>query len=58
MPASSLWGRTSKDYAVVRLTRPAFKRQIGFVTSHGVHTRPAAEAFIPIVRAVAKSLAD
>ncbi len=58
VPASALWGRASKDYAVVRLTRPTLKRQIGFLTSHGVHTRPAAEAFIPIVRSVAKSLGD
>lgn len=57
-PASALWGRTSKDYAVVRITRPALKRQIGFLTPHGVHTRPAAEAFMPFVRAVAKSMGD
>jgi DNA-binding transcriptional LysR family regulator len=56
VPASALWGRTSKDYAILRLTRPALRRQIGFLTSHGVHTRPAAEAFMPIVRAAAKSL--
>lgn len=58
VPSSVLWGRTAKDYAVVRIVRPTPKRQIGFLTSHGVHTRPAAEAFMPIVRAVAKSLGE
>lgn len=58
VPASALWGRTAKDYAAVRITRPALKRQIGFLTPHGVHTRPAAEAFMPHVRAAAKSLGD
>jgi DNA-binding transcriptional LysR family regulator len=58
VPSSALWGRTAKDYAVVRLTRPAMKRQIGFLTPHGVHTRPAAEAFMPHMRAAVKSLGD
>jgi LysR family cyn operon transcriptional activator len=58
VPASALWERASKDYAVMRITRPTLKRQIGFLTSHGVHTRPAAEAFMPFVRTVAKSMSD
>lgn len=58
VPASALWGRPAKDYAVLRITRPTLRRQIGFLALHGAHTRPAAEAFIPIVKAVAKSLAD
>lgn len=58
VPASALWERPSGNYVVVRITRPTLRRQIGFLTLHGVHTRPAAEAFIPIVRSVAKSLAD
>ncbi|CAM2871496.1 LysR substrate-binding domain-containing protein [Rariglobus hedericola] len=58
VPSSALWGRVAKDYAVVRIIRPTPKRQIGFLTLHGVHTRPAAEAFIPIVRAVAKNLGE
>ena len=56
VPSSALWGRDEKSYAVVRITKPTPKRQIGFLTLHGVHTRPAAEAFILIVRAVAKEL--
>jgi DNA-binding transcriptional LysR family regulator len=56
VPASALWGRNDVDYAVVRITRPTPKRQIGFLTLHGVHSRPASEVFIPIVRAVVKSL--
>jgi len=58
VPASALWGRTSGDYVALNVTRPSLRRQIGFLTLHGAHTRPAAEAFIPIVKAVAKSLAD
>ncbi|HEY9250839.1 MAG TPA: LysR substrate-binding domain-containing protein [Rariglobus sp.] len=58
VPASALWGRASRDYAVVRIVRPALRRQIGFLSLHGAHTRPAAEAFMPIVKAVAKALAE
>jgi DNA-binding transcriptional LysR family regulator len=58
VPASALWGRPSRDYVALRITRPALKRQIGLLTLHGAHTRPAAEVFIPIIKAVAKSLSD
>jgi LysR family cyn operon transcriptional activator len=58
VPASALWGRSAKNYAVLRITRPALRRQIGFLTMHGAHTRPAAEAFMTIVKTVAKSLAS
>jgi len=60
VPASALWGRTDspKTYAVLRITRPALRRQIGFLTSHGAHSRPAADAFIAIVKTVAKTLAE
>lgn len=58
VPSSALWGRTAKDYVAVTIARLAPKRQIGFLTLHGTHARPAAEVFIPIIRAVAKSLSD
>lgn len=57
VPSSALWDRPAKDYAAVPITRPALRRQIGFLSPHGVHMRPAAEAFMPIMRAAAKSLA-
>ncbi len=56
VPASALWGRPEGDYVALRIVRPTLARQIGFLTLHGAHSRPAAAAFIPIVAAVAKSL--
>ncbi|MET0262048.1 MAG: LysR substrate-binding domain-containing protein [Rariglobus sp.] len=56
VPASALWDRPADNYATVRIIRPSLRRQIGFLTLHGAHARPAAAVFIPIVKAVAKSL--
>ncbi|WP_269799098.1 LysR family transcriptional regulator [Geminisphaera colitermitum] len=55
VPSSALWGRTGNELAgcaVLRVERPGLRRQVGFLNLSGVHTRPAAEAFIPIVQAV------
>ncbi|EIQ01543.1 transcriptional regulator [Opitutaceae bacterium TAV1] len=57
VPSSALWGRGRElaGCVVVRIVRPVLKRQVGFLNLHGVHTRPAAEAFVPIVREVVKA---
>lgn len=55
VPSSALWGRTDDELAgcaVLRVERPGLRRQVGFLNLSGVHTRPAAEAFIPIVQSV------
>jgi LysR family cyn operon transcriptional activator len=57
VPTSALWGRDRElaGCVVVRIARPGIRRQVGFLNLHGVHTRPAAEAFMPIVHEVVKA---
>jgi DNA-binding transcriptional LysR family regulator len=39
---------------VVRIVRPTLRRKIGFLDVHGSQPRPAAEVFMPLVRAAVK----
>lgn len=41
---------------IVRIVRPALRRRIGFLDVHGAQARPAAEVFMPLVRAAVKEL--
>ncbi|MDR0902914.1 MAG: LysR family transcriptional regulator, partial [Opitutaceae bacterium] len=58
VPASALWGRGRElaGCAVARIARPGIRRQVGFLNLYGAHPRPAAEAFMPIVREVLKAV--
>lgn len=57
-PESGLWGRdrSGAGWRSLRISRPQIRRQIGFLDVHGTQARPAAEAFMPFVRAAAKEV--
>jgi LysR family cyn operon transcriptional activator len=59
VPESGLWGRDGGEggWRALRITRPSLRRQIGFLDVHGAQARPAAEVFMPLVRAVVRELA-
>ena len=59
LPEAALWGRDAAagGWRAIRIVRPGLRRQIGFLDVHGAQARPAAEAFMPLVRAVVRELA-
>jgi LysR family cyn operon transcriptional activator len=50
VPALALGGDTPEGCKVLRITKPAMKRQIGVLTLQGAPPRPAAQAFLPLLR--------
>lgn len=50
IPSSSLGGEVPEGCRVVRISKPAIRRQIGVLTVQGAPPRPAVEAFLPLLR--------
>lgn len=58
LPSSALWGLHPDGWVVRRITRPVMRRQIGFLVTQGGRPRPSIQALLPMVRDVARELAD
>ncbi|NQW99021.1 LysR family transcriptional regulator [bacterium] len=56
LPASALWGLKAENWQALRITRPAMRRQIGFLVAQGGTPRPAVQALLPMVRAAVREL--